>query len=84
MRANYQNAKGGIRSEPRFLELFFRNLLMGENNELKNRHMLIGLPQGFDCVEAESIIRFAEASRFTKILSAVLRVFMPYNFSQQC
>ena len=28
-----------------FLELFFRNLLMGENNELKNRYLLVNPPE---------------------------------------
>lgn len=28
-----------------FLILFFRNLMMGENHELKNRYMIINAPQ---------------------------------------
>jgi hypothetical protein len=28
-----------------FLNLFFRNLMMGENHELKNRYMIINTPQ---------------------------------------
>lgn len=27
-----------------FLELFFRNLLLGEKNELKNRYMIVNAP----------------------------------------
>lgn len=46
VRANYQDIKSGVKSEPRFLELFFRNLLMDERNELRNRYMLIGAPSG--------------------------------------
>ena len=42
VRANYKNAIKGIDYSPVFLERFFRNLLLGENNELKNRYMLIG------------------------------------------
>ncbi len=30
----------------RFLEQFFRNLLMGEKNELRNRYMLVNPPEG--------------------------------------
>ena len=37
VRANYTNLKAGIEETPVFLEKFFRNLLMGEHNELKNR-----------------------------------------------
>lgn len=42
VRANYQNVQQGIKRNPEYLELFFRNLLMGEQNELKNRTMSIG------------------------------------------
>ncbi len=45
VRANYRNAMKGIDSDPRFLELFFRNLLMGENNELKNRYLVVDPPE---------------------------------------
>ncbi len=37
VRANYTNLQAGIEESPEFLERFFRNLLMGERNELKNR-----------------------------------------------
>lgn len=37
VRANYTNLRAGIEESPEFLEKFFRNLLMGERNELKNR-----------------------------------------------
>ena len=38
VRANYKNIQKGIQENPDFLELFFRNLILGENNELKNRY----------------------------------------------
>ena len=37
VRANYANLQKGISENPLFLEKFFRNLLLGEHNELKNR-----------------------------------------------
>lgn len=43
VRANYQNVQKGVRRNPEYLELFFRNLLMGEKNELKNRSMHISI-----------------------------------------
>ena len=46
VRANYQNIAKGIQHDTRFLELFFRNLLMGEKNELHNRYMLVNPPEG--------------------------------------
>ena len=42
VRANYRNPQKGIHPDKSFLVKFFRNLLLGENNELKNRYMLIG------------------------------------------
>lgn len=39
VRANYNNLADGITADSRFLEAFFGNLLLGENNELKNRFM---------------------------------------------
>lgn len=45
VRANYRNVAKGIELEPVFLVRFFRNLLLGENNELKNRFMLINSPE---------------------------------------
>ena len=44
VRANYKNVAIGISQDGHFLELFFRNLLMGENNELKNRYLLVNPP----------------------------------------
>ena len=41
VRANYKNLKNGIEEKPIYLELFFRNLILGENNELKNRYIHI-------------------------------------------
>lgn len=41
VRANYQNLQKGIYKETIHLELFFRNLLMGEDNVLMNRHLHI-------------------------------------------
>lgn len=37
VRANYTNLQKGISENPVFLEKFFRNLLLDEHNELKNR-----------------------------------------------
>ncbi len=45
VRANYRNVAKGIDYEPIFLIRFFRNLLMGEQNELKNRYLLVNPPE---------------------------------------
>ena len=41
VRANYNNYSKGISATTSFLELFFRNLLFGEKNELHNRALHI-------------------------------------------
>ena len=41
VRANYNDLQKGIHSTTKFLELFFSNLLLGTNHELKNRYMHI-------------------------------------------
>lgn len=48
VRANYRNVAKGISQDTHFLELFFRNLLTGENNELKNRYLLVNPPEEWE------------------------------------
>ena len=48
VRANYKNVRLGINYDFNYLELFFRNLLLNEHNELKNRYMLINAPEGWN------------------------------------
>lgn len=38
VRANYHNVTKGIDYNPLYLERFFRNIILGEKNELKNRY----------------------------------------------
>lgn len=45
VRANYQNVQKGIMRNPEYLERFFRNLLLGENNELRNRYIVVNAPE---------------------------------------
>lgn len=42
VRTNYRNLSKGIEPNKSFLAKFFRNLMLGEHHELKNRYMLIG------------------------------------------
>jgi len=44
VRANYKNAIKGIDYSPIFLERFFRNLLLGEQWDLRNRYLHINPP----------------------------------------
>lgn len=45
VRANYRNAVKGVEPDMMYLVRFFRNLLLGETNELKNRYMVIDAPE---------------------------------------
>lgn len=45
VRANYRNVRKGIERDMSFLVLFFKNLMLDDNNELKNRTMIIKDPQ---------------------------------------
>lgn len=51
VRANYRNVVKGVEREPLFLIRFLRNMLLGENNELKNRYMMINPPEGHQMPE---------------------------------
>ena len=53
VRANYRNLNKGIHYEPLFLVRFFRNLLLGENNTLKNRYMMIDAPEEWKMPDSE-------------------------------
>lgn len=53
VRANYQNVQKGIMRNSDFLILFFRNLLLGENNELKNRYMVVDLPDALKVADEQ-------------------------------
>ena len=41
VRANYNNLTKGVTATTKYLELFFENLLLGRDNELKNRYLHI-------------------------------------------
>ena len=56
VRANYRNMAKGIDPDVSFLKLFFRNLLLGEHNELKNRYMLINPPEEWKKKQEENSI----------------------------
>lgn len=50
----YKNREG-IQPEPKYLERFFRNLLLGEKNELRNRYLIINPPDEWKEPAAEQI-----------------------------
>ena len=71
VRANYNNLQKGIYENPEFLEKFFRNLLLGEHNELKNRYVHIRA-QNLPVSEQKS-----------KNIDRILSVNLPVNKTQR-
>ena len=62
VRANYNDLKNGVHETTEYLELFLRNLLLDENNELHNRSMHIsGRFKETDFEGAKADIENAEA-----------------------
>ena len=57
VRANYQNVQKGIMRNSEYLELFFRNLLLGESNELRNRYMVVNAPEELRAEQVQRIDR---------------------------
>ena len=54
VRANYNNLQKGIHSTSRFLEMFFENLLLNTNHELKNRYSHIDYVYSVDSQSAKN------------------------------
>ena len=74
VRANYSNIQYGIKETTEYLERFFRNLLMGENNELKNRYMIIGTSWNEDKSTQENALSTQENPGSTQESSASTRM----------
>ena len=69
VRANYTNLQKGIQKNQEFLEKFFRNLLLGEQNELRNRYCHIRYSGGD---EKSSVKKFGEKQKSSvKILELI-------------
>ena len=61
VRANYNNLQKGVHSTTKFLEMFFGNLLLDTNHELKNRYMHVDYIETND---SQSIISKVPKSQF--------------------
>lgn len=60
VRANYTNLQKGISENPVFLEKFFRNLLLDEHNELKNRETHIDYAKYTGKISEETTVKIDE------------------------
>lgn len=83
VRANYRNVRKDVESDMSFLILFFRNLMMEENHELKNRSMIINAPQQpteqVDRISTEQV-----PNKLTEQLSAPLLAIVKAIGIEQC
>lgn len=76
VRANYKNLKNGIEEKPIYLELFFRNLILGETNELKNRYIHIDndkYEKQFGEKEESSEKKFGDNQKSSEIILELLK-----------
>ena len=83
VRANYRNVRKDVEPDMSFLVLFFRNLMMGENHELKNRAMIINAPQ----LLTEQVNRTSTEqvpSKLPEQLSAPLSAMVKAIGTEQC
>lgn len=69
VRANYRNAVKGVEPTHEYLVLFFRNLLLGENNELKNRYLHIRAAEVLGRSSQETTVGSQESSQENNVSS---------------
>ena len=76
VRANYTNMHKGIYMNTEYLEKFFRNILLGENNELKNRYTHIDYDEyikKFGKNEKSSEKKFGDNQKSSEIILELLK-----------
>ena len=76
VRANYKNLKNGIEEKTIYLELFFRNLILAETNELKNRYIHIDndkYEKQFGEKEESSEKKFGDNQKTSEIILELLK-----------
>lgn len=73
VRANYNNLQKGIHENPEFLEKFFRNLLLGEHNELKNRYLHIRAKDFLEIKEKNATVNYGKVTANNKNVTRITR-----------
>ena len=66
VRANYNNLQKGIHENSEFLEKFFRNLLLKEHNELKNRFLHIRAKDFLEIKEKNVTVNYGKVTANNK------------------
>ena len=90
VRANYNNLQKKVHETTEFLELFLRNLLLGENHPLQNRTMHISnaFKQDFEAAKQDSkttkqdFDRFIAAGISIRSTNNILKLLKAFGFEQ--
>ena len=82
VRANYQNVQKGIMRNSEYLERFFRNLLLGENNELRNRYMVVNAPKELVTEQAQHDNRTSTEQPTVQVTEQVLALLLALSNEQ--
>ena len=82
VRANYTNLQKGIHETTEYLEVFLRNLLLNEKNELQNRNLHISGLLNNEKVDIESILSVKGRDFSVKTTVHIHRIFEKFGFDE--
>ena len=82
VRANYQNVQKGIMRNSEYLERFFRNLLLGETNELRNRYMVVNAPEELTAEQVQQINRTSTEQHTVQVTEQVSTLLLALSNKQ--
>ena len=82
VRANYQNVQKGIMRNSEYLERFFRNLLLGETNDLRNRYMLVNAPEKLTAKQAQRTNRTSTEQPTVQVTEQVRALLLALSCEQ--
>lgn len=84
VRANYTNLQKGAHETTEYLELFLRNLLLGENNPLQNRtlHVRSGLLKQYSGDAKQDFDRLVAAGLSVRATNNVLKLLRQFGFDK--
>ena len=80
VRANYTNLQKGIHETTEYLEVFLRNLLLNEKNELHNRNLHISGLLNEEKVDVESVLSEKGSDFSVKTMVHIHRLFEKFDF----
>lgn len=80
VRANYTNLQKGIHETTEYLEVFLRNLLLNEQNELQNRNLHISGLLNEEKVDIESVLSAKGSDFSVKTTVHIHKLFEKFGF----